>query len=313
MGGEIAATSALGRGSAFTFTVTVIADRSAPPVDAGAAARRSIAHGASAETPRSILIAEDNETSRYLIATMMRRLGHNVDAVTNGADAVMAVEAKAYDVVLMDMQMPVVDGPEAMRIIRKLTSSAAQVRIIALTADIITSHRAEYFSAGVNAIVGKPVDWTELSAEIERQAVLRSEVGSMRSPVIADPLPEDGAYPERSKNGGTEDAVQEWHQIPVLDDEALSSLSEALGKNILTPLLLSFANNMHAYLEDLTEAVRVGDFLRAKRTAHTLKGLSMQFGADRVGALAKFIEGEATGIAEVGVILPRLADTVVAT
>lgn len=309
MGGEIGVTSSSGDGSTFTFTVNVTPDRSAPQVEAGATPRRSGSAVPTVVVPRTILLAEDNETSRYLISIMLSRMGHTIDAVENGAEAVAAARSKTYDIVLMDMQMPVMDGPEATREIRKLKSPGGRVPIVALTADVIASHRADYFASGVNAIVGKPVNWTELSEEMERQLVSTRAARDSRPPPAA---PTDVKSDGPRKNAA-ESAIKDSNAAPVLDADTLGALADALSEEILAPMLLTFSTNMHKYLDDLTTAMSAGDLKQARRIAHALKGLCAQFGAVRASALAKFIEMDAASLSDVSLVLPGLAETIAAT
>ena len=235
---------------------------------------------------------------------MLTRMGHVIDAVENGAEAVAAVKAKDYDVVLMDMQMPVMDGPQATREIRKSNSPRARVPIIALTADVIASHRTDYFASGVNAIVGKPIDWAELSDEIERQLNTRDKVSEAK--------PQSSTEPESPKMEASPRA-RLASDAAILDEIALGALNEALGEDTLAPMLKTFRANMHQYQQDLEAAMEAGDFKQAKRTAHALKGLCAQFGAARASRFAKFIEMEALSLADVGPILPELAEIIAAT
>ncbi len=296
MGGEIGLTSSPGAGSTFTFTVWIDPDRSVPRIDASAAAaarRREVKRAEAQVIPRKILLAEDNETSRYLILTMLTRFGHMVNAVENGAEAVAAARETAYDIILMDMQMPVMDGAEATREIRKFKAGRGKVPVIALTADVIASHRATYFAAGVNAVVGKPVNWAELSAEIEHQlaqvpAVERAKVAEVTAASAID-------------------------RDPLLDESALGALADALGEDVLAPMLNTFSANMQKYQTDLAKAAAAGDLKQAKRTAHALKGLCAQFGAWRASNMAKFIEMDAGAVADITPLLPGLGDTITAT
>jgi CheY-like chemotaxis protein len=125
MGGAITVASALGKGSTFTFTIKSMPDWTVPKLEGQAPVRRPESFKASlkAAVSRRILLAEDNDTSRFLVTAMLTRMGHTVDAVADGAQAVAAAAAKDYDIILMDMQMPVMDGPEATIEIRKSASS----------------------------------------------------------------------------------------------------------------------------------------------------------------------------------------------
>jgi len=287
MGGVIDVDSRPGRGSTFAFTVRVA--RAAADISQGAEVRPELQAAYKAD-PRRILIAEDNDTSRYLISTMLQKHGHTVEAVENGARALEAVIAKDYDIVLMDMQMPVMDGPEATRAIRKLPLPKCGVPIIALTADIIAEHRKIYVDAGVNAVVGKPVDWLELEREIER--CFKGDVVKRHVPVpAATTADEEG----------------------LVDDSALKVLAASIGGDVLADMIDSFSSNMVQYGDDLRAAHAGGNLKQCKRVAHALKGLSAQFGAPRVSALAREIEYEASDLDAILPLLPEIDRAVHAT
>jgi hypothetical protein len=115
----------------------------------------------------SILVAEDNQVNQMLMESLLGKLGHRYDLVEDGAEAVTAVEKGSYDLVLMDVQMPSVDGVEATQRIRALAGAAAETPIIALTANTMAGDRERYLAAGMNAYVSKPIDIDELAAAIE--------------------------------------------------------------------------------------------------------------------------------------------------
>jgi CheY-like chemotaxis protein len=108
-------------------------------------------------TDIDILVAEDNPIIRSLVMKLLARRGYHADQVTNGREAVEAVNAKAYDLVLMDMQMPVLDGISATKEIRALASPRRDVPIIALTANALVGQREECLAAGMNAFLTKPI------------------------------------------------------------------------------------------------------------------------------------------------------------
>jgi PAS domain S-box-containing protein len=307
MGGEVFVDSEIGKGSTFAFTVMSAVDRVGGETPRRTAPRRR----AQTVVPRTILLAEDNETSRYLVLSMLTRLGHTVEAVEDGAQAVEAAALKPYDVILMDMQMPVMDGPEATRRIRQSTSPNAGIPVIALTADVIADHRAAYYAAGVTAIVGKPIIWSELSEEIERHISADRGAPPLNDAPATAPgvaLPESKAETERRKF-----PVDDIKVVVVLDEASLSILADALGETVLAPMLETFRANMLKYRGDLDAAVAGDDLKQAKRTAHALKGLCAQFGALRASAYAKFIEVDSSAVADVREVLPALSETLTAT
>ena len=321
MGGTLTAKSAPGHGSTFSFTIRVMPDHA---VGAVAAPPKAIERDTGSLNPplaavrRKILLAEDNDTSRFLISAMLTRLGHQVDTVENGDEAVKAAVREPYDVILMDKQMPIMDGLEATREIRRLMSGQNKVPIIALTADVIVHNRSTYIAAGVGAIVGKPVDWAELSAEIERQIAAGKNASEGQPTTVADvravsdDLHPANTLPVQPANGGGS-TMGDLDKAPVFDEAALTMLAGALGEPALLSMLVTFGRNMRKYQSDLTMAVTAGDLRRAKNTAHALKGVCAQFGAPRASGLAAFIEREATSLDDLHAILPRLNDIIAAT
>ncbi len=296
MNGSINIAGRIGEGTTVTFSVVVSSDQGEGEKRKRSRSRKNISAplDAASGTGHTILVAEDNETNRLLISTMLTRMGHTVDVVENGALAVEALRNKSYDIVLMDMQMPVMDGVDATKAIRRSQSAYADVPVIALTADVIADHRKTYFDAGVNAIVGKPVNWSDLVHEINRQV----SPGEGRAVLSSTPAPE------------ARDTVdQESHEVD-LDEATLLILEESVGADALNAMLGSFSENMHQYYTDLEAAMIAEDLRAAQRTGHALKGLCAQFAAPRVTALAKFVEMDAASIDEIRKIMPDLRDSI---
>jgi CheY-like chemotaxis protein len=250
-------------------------------------------------------MADDNETTRYLIASMLGRLNHTIKAVEDGLQALQAAEAEDFDIVLMDMQMPVMDGLEAAREIRKLSGLRGQVPIIALTADAIPEHRPGFFAAGVNAVVVKPVVWRELGEQID------SLVGGAG---VAAGM---SRTPSRAELAEIADSVAGGQPVPaadpILNEAILDELSATLGVAAVTNMLPTFVTNMVDYRDRLARAVASGDLEEVKRAAHAMKGLAAQFGAPQVSAIARRIEQEATSIPDVAGVLGALGAAVAAT
>ncbi len=152
MGGQIGFTSTKDKGSCFWFELPL---DEAPEVEAPAAPL-------SPPPPRQrrrfdILVAEDHPVNQQLISALLKREGHRVTVVPNGERALMAVQDHAYDLVLMDIQMPVLDGIGATRAIRALGDDRAAVPIVAITANALRGDMETYLSAGMTGYVSKPL------------------------------------------------------------------------------------------------------------------------------------------------------------
>jgi CheY-like chemotaxis protein len=166
MGGDVSVASVLGEGSTFRFVVPL---RRAEAADAGPAADASAERSGplAAEHPLRILLAEDNRVNQKVALRLLERLGYTPDLAENGAEVLAALDRTAYDVVLMDVQMPGIDGLEATRRIRAATSRP-QPRVVALTANVLAGEREACREAGMDDYVSKPIDRAALVAALRR-------------------------------------------------------------------------------------------------------------------------------------------------
>ena len=154
MGGAITVESGLGQGSAFHVVVPFdLAEAPQPEPESS----RMEATTAPVQGLR-VLVAEDNSVNQLLIKAMLGTMGHSVDVVGDGIEAVEQVQRAPYDLVLMDIQMPRMDGEAATRAIRALAGPVARIPIIALTANAMAGHREIYLASGMDEYVPKPVD-----------------------------------------------------------------------------------------------------------------------------------------------------------
>ncbi|HEX3363933.1 ATP-binding protein [Phenylobacterium sp.] len=163
MGGDMGFESAEGLGSVFWFEID------APPADAPAPTPKAEA-GDAPLTGLKVLIVDDNRTNRLVGLKSLEALGAEAETADSGEAAIAAAARGGYDLILMDVNMPGMDGMEATRRIRAMGSPEADVPIVALTADVMTHHQAAYHDAGMNGFVPKPFSPGQLLGEILRIA-----------------------------------------------------------------------------------------------------------------------------------------------
>ena len=215
-----------------------------PPFHHGAAGAGWSAGPAQARRCR-VLVAEDNPVSQQLTLALLRRAGHLADAVSNGEEAVNAVAALPYDLVLMDVQMPVMDGLAATRSIRRLGGPAGRVPIVAMTANAMHGDDAACLAAGMDDYLPKPLGPEQLLGAVDRWGP---------PPVPRDP-PSLPSPPARR-----------------------ADLLEALGEEGFAHLMQTFFRDLPGHMERLHAAARAGDAATVGHEAHIIKGAAGNLG-----------------------------------
>jgi PAS domain S-box-containing protein len=243
MGGRLECESEPGRGSRFWFEVAlpVVAGKPVP--------RRRL----------SVLVVDDHPTNREVLLRLLERAGHDIQVASTGRESVEMWRSTRFDLILMDIQMPELDGFEATQEIRRQEALAgratAPVAIVAMTANVTEEDRRRCLAAGMNWFLGKPVEWKELEKVLERASVH----AHVAPPPVAADL--DLAL---SRVGGDRDLLREVAQL----------------------FLESYPQDLVA----IREAVHSGNAKALERAAHTLKGAVANFGALEAGRLALELE-----------------------
>ena len=228
----------------------------------------------------SVLLVEDNELNQIVAIELLQDAGFDVDVAGNGQAAIDCIERKAYDVVLMDMQMPVMDGETATRRLRS-DPRHASLPIIAMTANAMDADRQRCFAAGMNDHVAKPIEPATLWAALSRWIRPRRGLGTVLPPA---PVPPQAVASEAAPAVGGPPPT-------VAGVDTRLGLQRALGKPALyTEMLRRFVQGQGHVIADLREAIATGDLALAERLAHTLRSVAANIGAEGVAVKAQALE-----------------------
>jgi len=255
MGGSMGVESELGRGTTFWFTVRLA--RAAAPLPLASDSGAEAAEPGSVGT--RVLVVEDNVVNQQVAVGMLERLGYVVDVASNGRQALEAVATRQYGAVLMDCQMPEMDGYEATAEIRRREAGESHVPIIAMTASAMSGDEERALAAGMDSYVTKPVKLGELTKVLNQWARESEETG--------DP--------------------------DVLDAAMIEDLLELRsGRHLdIDDIVHRFLAGAPAKLDAIGSAVAAGDADAASRVAHELAGSSATLGALAFGKLCSHLEG----------------------
>ena len=245
-----------------------------------------------------VLVAEDNEVNRLVAVGTLAALGYRCDIAPNGVDAVRLVNSRTYAAVLMDCQMPEMDGYAATAEIRRTAPPDRRVPIIAMTAGARAEDCDRCLAAGMDDFVSKPIDREILRAVLERW--IRSDPPPVE-PVGADSAPPSPASARRQN-------------LPALRETVANRL--ALLRNHRPPdpadlasrVLAAFQNGVPERLDEMTIALRIGDVEPLRQHSHDLVGMAGHLGAEDLAALALDLQRVARGgdLSAAGDMLPLI-------
>jgi CheY-like chemotaxis protein len=231
--------------------------------------------------PLRILIAEDHAINQLFMTALLRKAGHAVTIVENGNEAIAAVRDGDYDVVLMDVQMPELDGVEATRQIRALPPPKHLVTIIALTAHAIRGAKEEYLAAGLDDFVSKPINAALL---LDKLACL-PRAGRTLPTVRAEPMAAD-----RAADDWGADSAEQDHDDPVFDPARLDAVLGFLPPGQLREFALLYLEDAADCANRIAALAANGDCGAVGRTAHQLVGAAGNYGAMQTCRLAQALE-----------------------
>ena len=220
------------------------------------------------ERPLQILLAEDNRINQQFAVQLLKKAGHAVTVAENGHQAVDQVRDHDFDVVLMDIQMPGLDGVEATRQIRALPAPKNAICIVAMTAHAMAGARQQYLSAGMNDYISKPVKSEDLLAMLGRIA----EGVTKTAP--QSPKPEKFSAPAAL----------------MLDNEKLKTLQDIMPGAALPDFLRGTLREIDAALAKIHEAHETSDCETVARQAHMIVSSAGNAGAAQLSALARDVE-----------------------
>ncbi len=237
-----------------------------PEARAATPARPTIDAAMAERLPLRILLAEDNAVNQKVALRTLERMGYRADVAANGIEALDALERQPYDVVLMDMQMPEMDGLEATRRICKCWIPTRRPRIIAMTANAMRGDREQCLDAGMDDYISKPVRIEDLVAALERCAPQSAERGA--APEMAAPAD------------------------PLVDWDVLARLQADLGGDqaIVIEVLEMFLADTPQQLDRMRQALASAAAHDLRHVAHTLKSTSASVGAQALAACCRAIE-----------------------
>lgn len=258
--------------------------------------------------PQKILLVEDVEMNQMGAVRMLKELGHSVDVAADGAQGLEKIRKETYDLVLMDIQMPIMDGVQATREIRAMEESgelSAHTVIIAMTANALKGDREKYLAAGMDAYLPKPISFADLKQTIREFAGSKTadpaETTHLRPSWIA--IPQSQAdLPDQSKNGvsltdetpaAASEPDSDSHseaEIAGLIDWDMLNRNFSANRNFIVDSMKLYLRDSPKLLQGIATAIEQGDNGRLSVDAHALKGITGYFNRSDIYQLCLDLE-----------------------
>jgi len=245
-----------------------------------------------AQVRLNILLAEDDPVNQMVAKTILTNMGHNVTVVSNGKAAVVEVKKTDYDIVLMDIQLPILDGFQATEKIRKLKSDKKDITIIAMTAHALKGYKEECISRGLTDYISKPFKVEELQKLLSQYSNIENNINyEQETKVVITP----------------DESIEIINKANVL--ESLDMKGED-GDSFYSEIIDIFRESTPDYIKALKLGVIEHDYPKIEISVHTLKSSANNIGAYKLGEIASIIEtgAENKDIELIKDMLPELTD-----
>ncbi|MBT5899320.1 MAG: response regulator [Rhodospirillaceae bacterium] len=275
--GEIGMHSTVGEGTTVWFTGRF--GRQSKAVDLSSASS-PVLHEDDTLSRLEILIVEDNYVNQLLATRTLQKIGHRTNIACDGIEAIKAVETMRFDLILMDVNMPVMSGLEATRLIRRMQGDRARIPIIALTANAMKGDRERFLAAGMSDYVSKPLDRDKLIAAVNNW-------GKRKHEPRPDPSRQDSWDAENIDDG--ENKAEEDVEA-ILDGKVLDDWESFLPAEQFRELIDAQVLGARECLQSLKIAVENGALDEVGELAHVMKSTSGSLGMSQVQAVAADLE-----------------------
>lgn len=291
MGGRITVSSREGEGSTFALFLNLPVAKSKKPLEP------VTTHDPTVARPLSVLVVEDNPINRELLVELLQMRGHSTQEAADGAKGVEMAMARRYDVILMDISMPIMDGLQATRTIRA-GGVSAHVPIIGVTANEDPEKRAQFLAAGMSEVLSKPINFSDLELALKNiepgappvEPAAAREVEPVKLRLVSD---SDAVAPTQKVANDLPQVELPKDLPPLLDAEMLADLEDALGAAYMSKMATRFVAETNETLTAIQSRAQEGDLSKAAELAHKNAGAAASLGLRALHRLLVSYENQA--------------------